>query len=55
MTTEIVEFIEENTEEGQPLRARKLASLIRETFGKKVHPRSIERAMVRRKKKKQRK
>ena len=51
LTADILEFIEENAQEGEPLRARKLASLIRETFGKKVHPRSIERAMVRRKKK----
>jgi len=48
-----LEFIEENTEEGEPLRARTLAPLIKETFGKKVHPRSIERAMARRKKKTQ--
>lgn len=52
LTAEVVEFIEENTEEGEPLRARKLAPLIREKFGKDVHPRSIERAMARRKKKK---
>lgn len=53
LTAEILEFIEENTEEGEPLRARKLVPLIKETFGSKVHPRSIERAMARRKKKKQ--
>jgi transposase len=52
LTAEVVEFIEENTEEGEPLRARKLAPLIRERFGRDVHPRSIERAMARRKKKK---
>jgi transposase len=51
LTAEVVEFIEENTEEGEPLRARKLAPLIRQRFGKEVHPRSIERAMTRRKKK----
>ena len=51
VTAEVVEFIEEHTEEGEPLRARKLAPLIRERFGKEVHPRSIERAMARRKKK----
>ena len=52
LTPEVLEFIEKKTEEGEPLRARKLAPLIREKFGKDVHPRSIERAMVRRKKKK---
>ena len=53
LTAEILAFIKEKAEEGEPLRARKLAPLIRKTFGKKVHPRSIERAMTRRKKKKQ--
>ena len=52
LTAEVVEFIEENTVRGEPLRARKLAPLIRQRFGKEVHPRSIERAMARRKKKK---
>jgi len=52
LTTEVLEFIEETTEQGEPLRARKLVPLIKEKFGKDVHPRSIERAMVRRKKKK---
>jgi transposase len=52
LTAEILAFIEEKAEEGEPLRARKLAPLIREEFGKDVHPRSIERAMARRKKKK---
>jgi transposase len=51
LTDEILTFIEANLEEGEPLRARKLAPLIKEKFGKDVHPRSIERAVVRRKKK----
>ena len=51
LTAEVLEFIEENTVRGEPLRARKLAPLIRQRFGKEVHPRSIERAMARRKKK----
>lgn len=50
LTDEILFFIEENVEEGKPLRARKLAPLIKEKFGKDVHPRSIERAIARRKK-----
>jgi len=51
LTAEVLEFIEERVEVGKPLRARELAPLIRKKFGKKVHPRSIERAMARRKKK----
>ena len=51
LTDDILAFIEEKVEEGKPLRARKLAPLIKEKFGKEVHPRSIERAVRRRKKK----
>ena len=51
LTDDILAFIEEKLEEGKPLRARKLAPLIMEKFGKDVHPRSIERAVTRRKKK----
>jgi transposase len=51
LTEEILFFIEENIEDGKPLRARKLTPLIKEKFGKDVHPRSIERAIARRKKK----
>lgn len=53
LTNDVLTFIEEKTEEGEPLRARKLAPLLREKFGKDVHPRSIERAIARRKKKKE--
>ncbi|MEA3436134.1 MAG: helix-turn-helix domain containing protein [Thermodesulfobacteriota bacterium] len=52
LTDEVLSFIEEKAKEGQPLRARKIAPLLRKKFGKDVHPRSIERAMARRKKKK---
>ena len=51
VTDNIMAFIEEKIEEGKPLRARKLAPLIMEKFGKDVHPRTIERAVKRRKKK----
>jgi transposase len=50
ITDEVLTFIEEETQEGEPLRSRKLALLIKEKFGKDVHPRSIERAIARRKK-----
>ena len=51
LTDDIMAFIEEKVKDGKPLRARKLAPLIREKFGKDVHPRTIERAVTRRKKK----
>ncbi|MFC1858059.1 transposase [Thermodesulfobacteriota bacterium] len=51
LTADVLAFIKEKIEEGKPLGARKLAPLIREKFGKDVHPRSIERAVIRRKKK----
>lgn len=51
LTDDILSFIEEEIEDGKPLRARKLVPLIREKFGIDIHPRTIERAMTRRKKK----
>jgi transposase len=51
LTDEILIFIEETVKEGRPLGARKLAPLIKDKFGIDVHPRSIERAVMRRKKK----
>ena len=51
LTADVLDFIKEKIEEGKPLGARKLAPLIREKYGKDVHPRSIERAVTRRKKK----
>lgn len=51
LTDDILSFIEEKVKEGKPLRARALGPLIKEKFGKDIHPRSIERAVKRRKKK----
>jgi transposase len=51
LTDDILAFIEEKTQDGKPLRARKLAPLIKEKFARDVHPRTIERAVARRKKK----
>ena len=51
LTDDILIFIEERVKEGRPLGARKLAPLIKDKFGIDVHPRSIERAVTRRKKK----
>jgi transposase len=52
LTDDILAFVEEKVKEGKPLRARTLGPLIKEKFGKDIHPRSIERAVKRRKKKK---
>jgi transposase len=49
LTDEILLFVEETVEEGKPLRARKLVPLIKQKFGEDIHPRSIERAMARKK------
>ena len=51
LTADILAFIEDKIEEGTPLRARRLVPLIKAKFGKDVHPRRIERAVARRKKK----
>jgi len=51
LTADVLAFIEEKLEEGKPLGARKLAPLIMKKFGKDVHPRTIERAVARGKKK----
>jgi len=51
LTPDIIEFIEVLVKEGEPLRARALVPLIKEKFKKEVHPRTIERAMARREKK----
>ncbi|MFC1885780.1 transposase [Thermodesulfobacteriota bacterium] len=47
---EILQFIDRNTKKGEPLRSRTLAPKIKERFGIEIHPRSIERAMLRKKK-----
>jgi len=44
-------FIEERRTEDRSLAARRLVPLIRERFGIQVHPRSIERALMRQEKK----
>lgn len=42
---EILAFIKERLSPGQPIRARDLATLVRDEFGLDVHPRTIERAI----------
>ena len=42
---DVIAFLEQQLLPGQPVRARRLAALVRERFGLEVHPRSIERAL----------
>lgn len=53
LTAEVMRFVEELHGEDSALRAPELSRRIRERFGVSVHPRSIERALVRREKKRQ--
>jgi transposase len=43
---EVLAFIEKHIVEGEPIRARELAKLVRQEFSVEVHPRTIERALV---------
>jgi transposase len=47
VTQQVLRFIEERRAEDRSLAATKLVPLIRARFGIQVHPRSIERALVR--------
>lgn len=42
----VLEFIQERRVEGEPIRARQLAELIRKRFDLDIHPRTIERAVA---------
>lgn len=46
----IMAFIDSHREEGGPIQAPRLAQLVEAEFGLQVHPRSIERALQRKKK-----
>ena len=50
LTAEVMEFIEKRLEAGVPIGARALAREIETERGVSVHPRSIERALARKKK-----
>ena len=41
---EALQFVEQQLVAGEPVRARELAKLVRQTFGLNIHPRTIERA-----------
>jgi transposase len=43
---EVLAFIQEQLVAGEPIRARELAKLIRQKFSLDVHPRTIERVVV---------
>ena len=51
LSTEVVEFLENLCSDDPSLRPADLAERVLGRFGRKVHPRSIERALARRKKK----
>lgn len=50
LTGEVMRLIEQSQHAGAPLQARALAELVQSTLGVRVHPRSIERAIARKKK-----
>jgi transposase len=50
VTGEVLEFIEEALKDGADLKAMDLVTLVHKRFGTKIHPRSIERALERKKK-----
>jgi hypothetical protein len=51
LSPEVVDFLHRARAEEPPLRPPELARRVRARFGRTVHPRSIERALARRKKK----
>jgi transposase len=51
LSEEVVDFLEHERSEDPSLRPPELTSRVHQRFGLKVHPRSIERALARRKKK----
>jgi transposase len=51
LSTEVVEFLEQLGRDDPSLRSPEMATRVLERFGLKVHPRSIERALARPKKK----
>jgi len=51
LSTEVVEFLEQLRSDDPSSRPAELAERVLERFGRKVHPRSVERALTRQKKK----
>jgi transposase len=50
LTSQVMALIHEHHKEGEPIQARTLAQLVQSQLGVTVHPRSIERALARKKK-----
>ena len=50
LTPEVMQVIESYHRSGTPLQAREMARLVHEQMGVQIHPRSIERAVARKKK-----
>lgn len=50
LTPEVMGLIHDHHREGEPIQARTLAQLVQRRLGVTVHPRSIERALARKKK-----
>ena len=50
LTDDVMRLIEQHRQAGGPLQARSLAALVQARLGLSVHPRSIERALARKKK-----
>ena len=53
LSSEVVDFLLQERSEQPSLGSPELARRVRERFGRKVHPRSVERALARREKKRQ--
>jgi len=51
LSEEVMEFLEQLRSDEPSVRPAQLAERVLERFGRKVHPRSVERALARRKKK----
>jgi transposase len=45
VNAEVLAFLKGNVEKGKPIRARRLAKLVRQKFGFDIHPRTIERVL----------
>ena len=51
LSTEVMDFLQQELSATPSLDSSELARRVQERFGRKVHPRSVERALARRKKK----
>jgi len=51
LSADVVDFLQRERSEDPSLRSPELARRVRKRFGRKVHPRSVERALARQEKK----